>query len=149
MSSDGAWLLGWGQVITARNEVGARLYFHRRLWFCPQGGGMRGCRGGVHACWGACVVGGGVCGCQGACMVAGGMHGCWGHAWLLGGMCGHMGGMHSCGGHVWLWGVCVVAGGGACMGYNEIRSMSGRYASYWNAFLFCPSVIHPPPPQLK
>ena len=21
------------------------------------------------------------------------------------------------------------------MGYNEIRSMSGRYASYWNAFL--------------
>ena len=21
-------------------------------------------------------------------------------------------------------------------GYNEIRSMSGRYASYWNAFLF-------------
>ena len=41
-------------------------------------------------------------------------------------------------------GACVVAGGGgvlgcggrACMGYDEIRSMSGRYASYWNAFLF-------------
>ena len=26
--------------------------------------------------------------------------------------------------------------GGACMGYDEIRSMSGWYASYWNAFLF-------------
>ena len=25
-------------IITARNEVGARLYFHRRLWFCSQGG---------------------------------------------------------------------------------------------------------------
>ena len=47
-------------------------------------------------------------------------------------------------------GVCVVLFGGACMvlfgggmrgfssffGYNEIWSMSGRYASYWNAFLF-------------
>ena len=34
----------------------------------------------------------------------------------------------------------MVAGGvrgcwGACVGYDEIRSMSGRYASYWNAFL--------------
>ena len=49
-----------------------------------------------------------------------------------------------------LFGGCVVLfGGGACMvflggmcgffsffGYNEIWSMSGRYASYWNAFLF-------------
>ena len=46
-----------------------------------------------------------------------------------------------------LVGACVV--GGACMawgcvagharpprGYDEIRSMSGRHASYWNAFLF-------------
>ena len=24
-------------IITTRNEVGARLYFHRRLWFCSQG----------------------------------------------------------------------------------------------------------------
>ena len=45
--------------------------------------------------------------------------------------------------HAWFfWGVCMVAGGsvhgcqGACIGYDEIRSMSGRYASYWNAFLF-------------
>ena len=28
-------------------------------------------------------------------------------------------------------------GGGACIRYDEIRSMSGWYASYWNAFLFC------------
>ena len=29
-----------------------------------------------------------------------------------------------------------MAGGGACVGYDEIRSMSRQYASYWNAFLF-------------
>ena len=90
---------------------------------------------------GVCVVAGGVC------MVAGG------HVWLLG-VCvvalEHAwlpGGMHGC------WGACMVAGGGAwllggvrgcggvhgcrgCIGYDEIRSMSGWYASYWNAFLF-------------
>ena len=47
-------------------------------------------------------------------------------------------------------GACMVLFGGACVvlfrggvrgffsffGYNEIRSMSGRSASYWNAFLF-------------
>ena len=38
-------------------------------------------------------------------------------------------------------GGCVVVGAhawllGGCVGYDEIRSMSGRYASYWNAFLF-------------
>ena len=72
----------------------------------------------------------------GACMVL-----CGGHAWF------YAGGMHGFmrGGHVWFY-----SGGGACMvlfgggmrgffsffGYNEIRSISGRYASYWNAFLF-------------
>ena len=61
------------------------------------------------------------------------MHGCsGGRAWLLGGVHGCSGG----GGHVWLlWGehawllrgACmiarggVVAPGGVCMGYNEIR----------------------------
>ena len=82
---------------------------------------MRGCSGG-----GACVVTPGVGGCagllwghawllpRGACMVAprGGMRGCsggcawllWGGAWLLWGV------------HVWL-----LLGGGACMGYDEIR----------------------------
>ena len=73
----------------------------------------------------------GMHGCQGVgvCMV-GGMHGCqgghaWlpeGHAWLPGGMHGCQGGMHGC--------------QGVCIGYNQIRSMSGWYASYWNAFLF-------------
>ena len=117
---------------------------------------------GVCGWWGACMVAGVMCGCGGgrghaglggmhgcgghvwlmirACVVVGGMHGCQGHAWLLGvwlqwgmhgcggGMCGCQGGMCSCG-------VCVVAGGGACIGYDEIRSMSRQYASYWNAFL--------------
>ena len=84
------------------------------------GGHMRGC-GGRHVCGcGGCMVAGGMCGCQGVCMVAGGvcvvvggMHG-WGHAWLRGGM-------HGCGGDVrGCW------GGVACVGHDEIRSMSGR-----------------------
>ena len=73
---------------------------------------------------GACVVGGGggplarvVAG--GACVVAGGgVYGCQGACVVAGGAC------------------LVAGGGGACVGYDEIRSMSGRYASYWNAFLF-------------
>ena len=52
---------------------------------------------------------------KGACVVVGV------HVWLLGGR-----------GHAWL--------AGGCIGYDEIRSMSGRYASYWNAFLFY--IIH-------
>ena len=120
-------------------------------------GGMCGCLGG-HGCQGACVVvwlpgghawlPGGMRGCvvaRGACMVARGhvvaraacvvarvacvvaRAACvvaGGHAWLRE-ACG-------CGGHVWLPGGLR----GACVGYDEIRSMSGRYASYWNAFLF-------------
>ena len=31
-------------------------------------------------------------------------------------------------------------GRGACMGYDEIRSMSERCASYWNAFLLLPQL---------
>ena len=102
------------------------------------------------------VARGGMCGCSGrACMVAPGG----GHVWLLlGGMCGC-----SQGGRAWLlWGgtcmvasrgACMVAPGGACMVapggvcvvapggghawfFDEIWSMSGRYASYWNAFLY-------------
>ena len=78
-------------------------------WLLWGGGGMCGCSGGVHGCSG------------GACVVALG-----GHAWLLGGVGG--------------WGGCVVLPGGGRGGvrgfFHEIRSMSGRYASYWNAFLF-------------
>ena len=54
--------------------------------------------------------GGGVCGCSGG----GCVRGC-------------LGGVHGC------------SGGGGVRGirrHTEIRSMSGRYASYWNAFLW-------------
>ena len=103
---------------------------------------MRGCsRGGMCGCSGG---EGGMCGCSG-----GGGHVwlLWGGAWLLWGVC-----------MVLFRGACMVLFRGACMvlfgghawfylgggvygffsffGYNEIRSMSGRYASYWNAFLF-------------
>ena len=96
---------------------------------------------------GTCVVVGAVRGCGGMCVVVGGgMHGCRGHAWLgrghawLGGMCGCRGMCMVAGGHVWLWGSCMLWGGmhvvrEACVRYNEIWSMSGRYAFYWNAFL--------------
>ena len=125
------------------------------------GGGMRGCPGGdmhgfiqrgvrgfiwgVHGfIWGGVhgFIQWGVCGFiqRGACMV------------LFGGACVVLSG--ACmGGHAWFysaggvhgfiqWGACMVLfRGGVCgffsfSGYNEIRSMSGRYASYWNAFLF-------------
>ena len=86
---------------------------------------------------GACVVapGGHAWLLWGACMVAPG-----GHAWLLR---GHVwllpGGVHGCSrgeGHAWLF-----QGGGGVRGFfDEIRSMSGRYASYWNAFLCSPDV---------
>ena len=128
------------------------------------GGACMVARGSMHGCWGVagmvaggCVAArghvwllGGMHGCQGACMAAGGHAwlpgGVWlpgGHVWLSGGMCGCRGACMVTRGHVWLWGACMVArghawllGGVACIGYDEIRSMSGRYASYWNAFLF-------------
>ena len=71
---------------------------------------------------------------RGACMVfPGGMCGFFGGACVVfsGGMCGFFGG------------VCMVFSGGmhgffggGCVGLDEIRSMSGWYASYWNALLF-------------
>ena len=68
------------------------------------------------------------CACLwGACMIVGGHVFAGGHAWLLG-ACMVVGGVHGCGG------ACVVAWG--CVGYDKIWSMSGQYASYWNAFLF-------------
>ena len=89
---------------------------------------------------------GGLCGFiqRGACVVLFG--GC---AWFYLGVCMVLfegacmvlfeGGMHGFiqGGHAWFY----QAGGGmhgffSFSRYNEIRSMSGRYASYWNAFLF-------------
>ena len=78
--------------------------------------------GGVHGfIWGACVVYSG--GMRG--FIQGGMHG-----FIWGGVRG------------FIQGACVVLFGGGMhgffsfFGYNEIRSMSRWYASYWNAFLF-------------
>ena len=92
---------------------------HGWLGLCGCSGGcMCGCSWGWHVwlLWGACMVSWGAytVALEGMCMVALG-----GHAWFL------VGGMHG-----------FFRGGGACVGYDEIRSMSGRYASYWNAFLF-------------
>ena len=47
------------------------------------------------------------------------------------------GGVHSCRGCVVLRGWLRVA----YVGYDEIRSMSSQYASYWNAFLFHKSLV--------
>ena len=55
-------------------------------------------------------------------MVAGG------HAWLPGGV-------HGCQGACMVGGGARVVAGGACIGHDEIWSMSGQYTSYWNAFL--------------
>ena len=77
-----------------------------------------------------------------------------GHAWFyLGGVWFYLGGMRG-----FIQGACMVLFGGCAwffqggvhgffsfFGYNEIRSMSGRYASYWNAFLlfkFNGPIIH-------
>ena len=75
---------------------------------------------------------GGMHGCQG------GMHGCRGHAWLQRGHLCLLGSVHGClgEGHVWLLGGmhgCWMA----CIGHDEIQSISGWCPSYWNAFLLC------------
>ena len=78
---------------------------------------------------GACVVAPGGVGVHG-CSGGGGMRGCSRGAWLLWGAC------------MVARGACVAApGGGGLHGFfDEIRSMSGRYASYWNAFLLLEQV---------
>ena len=130
----GACMVAGGVCMVARGHVWLRG--------CVVGGSVCMVAGGVRGCWG------GVCGCQGACVVVGGacmvagvcVHGCQ-RACVVAGMCGWWEGVHGCWGVcVVAWGTCVVAGGhawlrGACIGYDEIRSMSGRYAFYWNAFL--------------
>ena len=103
---------------------------------CPQGGGM-------HVTWPTSFVGGHVLFLGGMCVFF------WGCAWFFfwGACMGFFGGAcmvffgRAC---VVFWGACMVFFGGHAwfffLGgmhglYNEIRSMSGRYASYWNAFL--------------
>ena len=121
-------------------------------------------QGGMHGFFGgACVVFLGVHGFlgggffRGACVVFSG-----GHAWFFGGAyVVFLGGCALFFGGAWLFqggmhgffgGACVVfLGGGVvlggmrgfseCIGYNKIRSMSGWYASYWNAFLFFSCLI--------
>ena len=136
----------WGKVIFSQASVilltgGACVVAARGhawlLW-----GGMCGCSRGVRGY--AWLLWGDVCGCSwGACMVAPrGVCGCSG------------GGMHGCSEGACVVaprGACVVAPRGACMvalggmhgcswGVHgirqdmEIRSMSGQYTSYWNAF---------------
>ena len=87
-------------------------------------GGHAWLLGGMHGCsWGGCVVAlGGMRGCSGgACMVA------------PGGAC-----VVAPGGVWLLQGACMVAPGGmrGILRDTEIRSMSGRYTSCWNTFLF-------------
>ena len=71
-----AWLLG--------GVLGCQGGMHGCWGVCVAAGGMHGCWVGVHGCWGACIVTRGIHGCQGVCMVMGGVHGCGGHAWLGG-----------------------------------------------------------------
>ena len=70
----------------------------------------------------------------GTCIEGGGMHGR-GCAWWGGvvGGCAWRGGMHG-EGHVWQ-GAFMAGGPTPPPQYYEMRSMSGQYASYWNAFL--------------
>ena len=129
----------WGKVIFSEACVNNSVQ-GGHAWL--PGGGMhgfiRGVRGFIR---GACVV-----------LFSGGhawFYSAGGHAWFyLGGACvvlfsgGHAW-FYSAGGmHGFIQGTCVVLFRGGVHGffsfsrYNEIRSMSGRYASYWNAFLF-------------
>ena len=109
-------------------------------------GGMRGYTRGMCGCTGGCAWlhwgghawlhwGGHVWLHQGGCMVALG-----GHVWLHGGhVWFYLGGVHgfiqgAC--KVLFWGVHgFIRGVHGFFRYNEIWSMSRRYASYWNAFL--------------
>ena len=133
-----AWLLGVGCVVAGGGVCS--------YWW----GGMCG------YWWGACVV----VGIGGHAWLPGGMYACGGHVWLL------AGGMHGCRGGCGKGGACVVKGEcawqwqrgdmhgkgghawrkGSVRGirqHTEIRSMSGRYASYWNAFLSSKRILIP------
>ena len=139
------------RLLPPANKVWGKVIFLHMCVILSTGGSMCGCRGGVHGCRGCVWLPGGhawlggMHGCQGgvldcggcvwlpgACMVAGGW-GCQGACVAFWGACVVVGG------HVWLpGGLCMVAWG--CVGYNKIWSMSGRYASYWNAFLLSNAV---------
>ena len=110
MVAPGVCMAAWGHVCLLQ---GACVLARGACMVAP-GGHAYLLLGGMHGCFqGACVVAPGGQLPGGACVVAqGGMCGCsGGHAWLLGGLRG-------------------------IRRDTEIRSMSGQYASYWNAFLF-------------
>ena len=113
----------WGKVIFLHQFV--ILFTGGHAWLLWWGGCVVAWEG-VWLLGGACVVApGGVHGfIRGACMVLFG-----GHAWF------YWGGMHG-----FIWG--GVRDFFSFFGYNEIRSMSGRYTSYWNAFLFKDLIAH-------
>ena len=131
-------------IFTARKRSLRRLCFYRCLSVHTGGGACVVLFGGMHGF----IWGGAWFYLGGACVVLFG-----GHVWFyLGGGMVLFGGVvrgfiqGACmvlfGGHVWFYsGGMHGFSGGACMvfsvffGYNEIRSMSGWYASYWNAFL--------------
>ena len=149
-----AWLLG--VCVAAGGCAWLPGGVHGCQGVCVVAGGHAWLPRGMCGCWGACMVAGwhvwlpggmcdcwghawllGVCGCWGACMVARGLHGCWGvyvvaggHAWQKGGVHGEGGTCMAKGGHTWQRG-----GVHGIRRDMEIRSMSGRYASYWNVFL--------------
>ena len=102
-----------GALITDRKEVGARLYFHRHLWFCSQGSAW--CRG--MSGLGGCLV-------PGVCLVPGGAWS-WEGAWSGRGVPGPRG-VPGLGG----------SGPGGCL----VWRVWSRDASYWNAGLL--TLIH-------
>ena len=132
---------GWGACVVSVGH--AWLWRGGCAWLqgaCVVVGGVHGC-GGNAWLWGSCMVSGRVCMVSGVCV------------WLWEACMVGEGGVCGCRGHAWLWGACVAAGAcmvagdvrgcrgcawlpGECIGYDKIRSMSRRYASYWNAFLF-------------
>ena len=146
----------WGKVIFLHLFVILFTGGVRGCWGggCAWFGGGRHVAAGGHAWLGGHVWLPGACVVAGGCMVAGGMHGCWGacmvaggcvvaggHAWFQVSMRGSRGACVVLGGMCGCWGACMVARG-ACIGYDEIRSMSGRYAFYWNAFLLLNTVTN-------
>ena len=140
-----AWLL-WGACVVALGGGGIHGCSRGHAWLLR--GGLFG-RGGAWFYWGTWffLFGWGIGG-----FIRGGMHGfIWGHVRF------YLGGMHG-----FIWGACMVLfrgcmvlfEGGMCgfiqqgghvwffsfFGYNEIRSMSRQYTSYWNAFLHTHSI---------
>ena len=116
----------------------------QRVWLLP-GGHAWLLPGGLGACMvapggmGACVVAPkGACMVKGACMMKGGMRGKGGHVWGRGacvvrGVCMVKGAYMAKGG-MCCEGGCAWQRGG--MRGMHGQSLRGRYASYWNAFLF-------------